>query len=148
MPGFENKIWGFVYGEPKCKTCYKEVCTPLGCTRVPYPCCGVDNKEFSVYGGFTYPEVPGDQQAIIYECGLEGIAAGSVIVMAAVASCTIFGPACIAAIVGSIYEANNVAQGRFYQCLRERSIPEEVIRQCTIGFTTRKTDAYYYPIYG
>ncbi|WP_036121798.1 hypothetical protein [Lysinibacillus sphaericus] len=149
MPGFENKIWGFVYGEPYCKICYEEKCAPpLGCIEIPYPCCGLANKDFSVYGGFTYPEVSGDQQATIYMCGLEGIAAGTAIVMATAAACTVLGPVCVAAIAGALYKANEAAQDRFYQCLRDRGIPEEVIGQCTIGFTTRKTDAYFYRING
>lgn len=141
MPGVENKIWGFKYDEPYSELCYKEVCTPFGCTDIPYPCIGMRRKEFSVLAGFTYPSVTTEQQATIYACAATAGVVVYGIVATAAASCGALGPACIPVVIGAIASANEAGKASFFECLNKSGLSQEVISKCTFLIYTRKENA-------
>lgn len=61
--------------EVKMETCYKEVCTPLGCVEVPYPCLHERTCTYELKLTYYYP---GDFENEVKKCLNEAAVVGAV----------------------------------------------------------------------
>ncbi|WP_141534172.1 hypothetical protein [Bacillus cereus] len=94
------------------------------------------NKRIGVYAEFTYPSVPPDQQAVIYQCAYAAGVEALPTIEGAVATCATTGPICVATVTAAVGVANGILRDVFFKCIREASgLPTHVKRQCNIGIT-------------
>jgi hypothetical protein len=132
MAEIRNLIKRFSYDEPYSKTCYKRVCTPFGCTNVPYPCVGMKTKVVEIYSVVRYPdEATPQQKAAIVACAATSVKAALAACTAAYAATTA-STAGVGGIIGGVaacIKSGEVAGRTAFDECKRKSLPHNIARR-------------------